>query len=49
MSNFKKHYFFLMPFAAVILFLSFLGCAGAKKEAAVAPPLLSLHLLSLSG
>jgi hypothetical protein len=38
MSNFKKHYFFLMPFAAVILFLSFLGCAGAKKEAAVAPP-----------
>ncbi|MBI5180943.1 MAG: LPP20 family lipoprotein [Nitrospirae bacterium] len=38
MSNFKKHYFFLMPFAAVILFLSFLGCAGAKKETAVAPP-----------
>jgi len=27
-----------MPFAAAILFLSFLGCAGAKKEAVVAPP-----------
>lgn len=38
MSNFKKHYFFLLPFAAAILFLSFLGCAGAKKESAVAPP-----------
>ncbi|MBI5043310.1 MAG: LPP20 family lipoprotein [Nitrospirae bacterium] len=39
MSNLKKHYFFLMSFAAVILFLlSFLGCAGKKKEAAVAPP-----------